>query len=51
MRKVRKKFLQGIIGALGTIKLGLDQTLGSVRPLVDHRAEEDHIKDYCTQHP
>jgi hypothetical protein len=43
MWKVRTKILQVIIGALGTIKQRLDQTLSSVRPPVGHRAEEDQL--------
>jgi hypothetical protein len=50
MRKVRTEIVPVIIGALGTIKKGLDQTSVAHRSLVGHRVTVGQANEHCTQH-
>jgi len=49
--KIEEKIVPVIIGALGTIKTGLDQNLKvAARPAVGFRTTEDRTNEHCTHH-
>ena len=50
MWKVRTKTVPLIIGALGTIKKGLDRNLHLLPGHLSARATEDHNNEHCTHH-